>query len=331
MQSHNPRILVVDDEPALRELLLDALADFDVDVSAAASGSEAIAMARSAPVDFIVTDLCLGDSNGLDVLDQLRLHGGDIPAVVMTGQGDARAMSEASRRHPVELMVKPLDVERLRTTIRRELSRRDEGGRWQRRTQRLRQVARSINRDRKQAIEQLQTTCADLTEAYRNLCGQMKDQKTLLTYQQELLHARNDDDVFRLLFRTLVSHSGPLYGVAMACDAQAELHVVGRFGVPQPDGLRFGQALAKPLIDMILANPQCVLMDCTEETELFDESIRKRLVGVTVLAVPLIPAPGEMIGVVVLYRKGEQPFTDEDVALVDSLANPTAIAVERND
>ena len=331
MQRHNSRILVVDDEPDLRELLTDALADGDVEVTTAASGAEAIALAQSNPVDFIVTDLCLGDCTGLEVLDRVRRDGGDVPAVVMTGRGDAQALSEASRHHPVELMVKPLDVERLRDTIRRELSRRDEGGRWRRRTVRLRQVARNINRDRKRVVEQLDTTCADLTEAYRNLCGQMKRQRALLYYQQELLRARDDDDAFRLLFRTLVQQSGPLFGVAMVCDAAAELRVVGRFGVPQPDGLRFGQLLAKPLIDMVLANPQCILLDATDETDLFDESIRKYLVGVNVLAVPLIPAPGEMIGLVVLYRKGEQPFTETDLSLIETLAAPTAIAVERND
>jgi len=82
---------------------------------------------------------------------------------------------------------------------------------------------------------------------------------------------------------------------------------------------------------MVLANPQCILLDATDETDLFDESIRKYLVGVNVLAVPLIPAPGEMIGLVVLYRKGEQPFTEADLALIETLAAPTAIAVERND
>ena len=46
---------------------------------------------------------------------------------------------------------------------------------------------------------------------------------------------------------------------------------------------------------------------------------------------PLIPAPGEMIGLVVLYRKGEQPFCDSDMAMAEMIALPTALAVRRND
>ena len=68
-----------------------------------------------------------------------------------------------------------------------------------------------------------------------------------------------------------------------------------------------------------------------DEMELFDESIQRYLPGITVLAIPLIPAPGEMIGVIMLYRKGEQPFTSEDMELAQLLAFPTAVAVRRND
>ena len=65
--------------------------------------------------------------------------------------------------------------------------------------------------------------------------------------------------------------------------------------------------------------------------EEFDESIRRYLPGVTALVLPLVPAPGELIGLVVLYRKGEQPFLDDDVALAEVVGHPTAIAVRRND
>ena len=72
-------------------------------------------------------------------------------------------------------------------------------------------------------------------------------------------------------------------------------------------------------------------MDLTEDSERFDESIQKYLVGVSVLAIPLIPSEGEMIGVVFLYRKGEQPFTETDIGLAELLASPSAIAIQRND
>jgi len=231
----------------------------------------------------------------------------------------------------VELMTKPLNLDRLRTAIREELSRQARYRRQRRRMCRLRRLARSINSERKNLHRQLDTTCAELATAYQTLSGQLSFQQTVIGYQRELLKARNDDDVFRSLFRLFVRQSGPCFGVAMVCDDQAELRIAGRFGVPKPDGIRFCDALCKPAIDAVLRSPGCTLIDAGEKTELFDPPIRRYLVGVSILAAPLIPHAGEMIGLAVLYRKGEQPFTDRDVALAHIASYPTALAVRRND
>ena len=61
------------------------------------------------------------------------------------------------------------------------------------------------------------------------------------------------------------------------------------------------------------------------------ESIQRYLVGVSALVVPLVPTQGEMIGMVILYRKAEQPFTDEDLSMATMIAPSAARAVARND
>ncbi len=325
------RILVVDDEPALREMLVDALDGGDLRVSAVGSGKEALDLAGRTQVDFVITDLCLGDCTGLDVLDEFRSKVGDVPAVVITGHGDARSLAEASRRRPVEVMLKPLDIDRLRSTIRQELSRRKNEERRRLRDRRLRRLVRYIHHQRKHAAEKLESTCADLTTAYRTLSGRMAIQEQVLDYQHDLLSATNDDDVFRVLFRLFVHHSGPTFGVALVCNTDAELRVIGRFGVPQPDSIRFCEILGAPIINAVLADPQCLLMDATDRLEMFDESIRRYMVGVNVLAVPLVPAEGEMIGMAVLYRKGEQPFCEDDVELAEMISAPTGVAIQRNE
>jgi DNA-binding response OmpR family regulator len=324
-------ILVIDDEPHIRELLVDALSSPDLRVLPAASGKQALELARTEPVDCVIADVGLGGENGLDVLDRLRGELTDLPAVVITGLRDADALEQATRRRPVELMTKPLDVRRLAGTVREALEHRGKYERLIRRNHRLRRLAGRVNRQRKRALKQLDTTCADLTQAYRTLSGQLALQKSVMAYQSELLAARNDDDVFSCLFRTFVRSSGGVQGVAMVCDADAELQVAGRFGVPQPDNPTFCQAVVKPVVHAVLADPRVLLMDAEEEAALFDEGIRRYLPGVSILAVPLLPSDGEMIGLVILYRKGEQPFTDADTALAELVGRPTAVAVRRND
>ncbi len=98
-------VLVVDDEPALRELLTDALTCDNYRIITAASGKEALQQAAISPPDLIVADFNLGDCTGLDVLDALDAR---VPAVVITGRRDPAAMTEASRRRPLEIMSKRL-------------------------------------------------------------------------------------------------------------------------------------------------------------------------------------------------------------------------------
>ncbi len=330
-QGKQARVLIVDDEPLVRELLVDAMDGMDLRISTASSGEEAIGIAIDDPPDIVVTDVRLGDCTGMEMLDQLESTIGNVPAVVISGYADAGMFSEASRRRPIELLTKPLDIDRLRRAINDELDRQADHDRTYQRTRRLRHLARRTNIARKSIHRRLETTCADLTHAYRDLSKQLSVHQLVMSYQHELLAAKNDDDVFRSLFRLLVSRTGPLHGIAMVCDADAQLHVVGRFGVPKPDGGRFCELLSEPVVDAILKEPGCLVIDAGQEAELFDESIRRYLIGLTILAVPLIPAPGELIGIVLLYRKGEQPFVDDDILAVELTAPPTATAVRRND
>jgi len=325
------RILIVDEEPEIRQLLADCLRGPDLHVEAAASAKEALRLGLRHRPDLLVADLNLGDSSGLEVIEKLRGAVGDLPALVITGQREVQTLAEATKHKPVEVMTKPLDLAHLRDCVHRELAGREHRRRAERRTQRLRRLARGANQQRKDAQKQLDGTCSDLAHSYRALSEQLAVQQVQMTYQHDLLAAKSDDDVFRALFRTFVKKSGPVFGIALVCDADAELQVVGRFGVPGPDSGNFCHALVRPVISMVLQNPRAAQFDAGEQVEDFDPSIRKYLTGLTVLAVPLLPASGEMIGLVVLYRKGEQPFTEEDVALAEIISTPTAIAVKRND
>jgi len=324
-------VLIVDDEPALRDLLADALEPGLYDLRIASSGREAIDLAAGFRPDLVVTDLRLGDCTGLDVIDQLRQTQPNIPAVVISGYADTAARRQASRRRWVEVLDKPLNIDRLREAVSQELARHGHDGRLRRRVDRLRQVARTINAKRKTLQSQLDTTCEQLTRGYRQLNRQMSVQKTLLAYQQELIAARNDDDVFRALFAAFVQQSGPIFGVAMVCDSDAELQLAGRFGVPRPDGQPFCLALARPVVEDVLVDPTSRHFEPIDRIDRYDEKLHRYLVGVSVLTIPLLPNPGQLIGLVVLYRKGEQPFTPEDIALADRIAKPTAIAVQKNE
>ena len=325
-RSDPARVLVVDDEEAICTALAEALVSPDVLVDSATSRAAAADAARRRRPDLLVVDLGLPDGSGLDVIDDLRGDRADLPAVIITGWSDPTALSDASRRRPVEVLTKPLDLERLSRTVRDELGRRGADRQARRRRRRLRQRARRARRD---AFRTLRDACTDLTGAYRGLQGDLQRREAVIAYQTRLLGCADVDAVFTRLFGLFVERSGMVFGVAMLCDAEAQLQMVGRFGVPFPDEPDFCQSLAGAAADDVVERPEVKVLDATQHIEIFPPELHRRLPGVTLLAMPLMTDETSLIGLVVLYRKGEQPFTDDDVALAGLIASPTAIAAAR--
>ena len=124
-------VLVVDDEPAIVDIVRDYLVDAGFRVSSARSGEDAMRLVRSIVPDLIVLDLGLPGVDGLDVARALR-QSSSVPIIVLTARAD-----EADRVVGLELgaddyVVKPFSprelLARIRAVLRRSAARHDEGG-----------------------------------------------------------------------------------------------------------------------------------------------------------------------------------------------------------
>jgi DNA-binding response OmpR family regulator len=80
-----PLILIVDDELLIRESLADYLTDCGYETLTAAAGEEALELYETRNVAAMVTDLCLGGSDGLVLINALRERGETVPIIVMSG------------------------------------------------------------------------------------------------------------------------------------------------------------------------------------------------------------------------------------------------------
>jgi DNA-binding NtrC family response regulator len=79
------RILIVDDEPQIRTLLVQALKGRNFDTSAAASGTEAKRAVSDQAPDLIISDLQLEDTDGLQLIEEFRKSHPAIPVILLTG------------------------------------------------------------------------------------------------------------------------------------------------------------------------------------------------------------------------------------------------------
>ena len=115
-----PRILIVDDEPSMREWLRIALKR-EGDVVVAANGREAIERLQSEPIDLLLSDIRMPDVSGVDVLRAAKAASPDIVAFMMTAFASTDTAVEAMRLGAVDYFTKPFNVDELRIKIRQHL------------------------------------------------------------------------------------------------------------------------------------------------------------------------------------------------------------------
>ena len=119
------RVLVVDDEPKIVEVVRDYLADAGFAVTTATDGPAALDQARAATPDLVVLDLGLPGLNGLDVARELRRRTPTVPIVMLTARGDELDRVLGLELGADDYIVKPFSPRELVARVRAVLRRTD--------------------------------------------------------------------------------------------------------------------------------------------------------------------------------------------------------------
>ncbi len=116
-----PRLLIVDDEPALREVLSLRIEGWGFDTLTAADGTEARAVIERHDPDLVISDVVLPDLSGLELLKRLKGQDGLRPVILITAHGSIDAAVDAMKRGADDFLTKPLDYTKLQVTVRAAL------------------------------------------------------------------------------------------------------------------------------------------------------------------------------------------------------------------
>ena len=124
------RVLVVDDEPAIRRFLRTSLSSQGYLVTECEDGRSALESLRKSPVDVLVLDLTLPDIDGFEVIRQLRERGSALPIIVLSSRTDEGGKVRALDLGADDYVTKPFGVEellaRIRTSLRHRLQQQGE-------------------------------------------------------------------------------------------------------------------------------------------------------------------------------------------------------------
>lgn len=114
------RVLLVEDEEPIAQLVQEVLMEFGAEVHWAADGLQARDLLQRISFDLILTDLIFTRTGGLDLIRWVRQRDAAVPIVAMTGFG-AEAAQEAMKAGATDSILKPFEMHRLRRVISRHM------------------------------------------------------------------------------------------------------------------------------------------------------------------------------------------------------------------
>ena len=117
-----PKVLVADDDAAMREVMALALVKEGFRVTRASTAAEASSAVGTTVFDLVVADIYLGDGTGLDVVDALHEAGAATPVILVTARGTVETAATARSQGVFDYLAKPFALDRFLSRVRAALA-----------------------------------------------------------------------------------------------------------------------------------------------------------------------------------------------------------------
>jgi len=115
------KILVVDDDPNILEVIRARLEAQDYDITTAMTAAEALAKAGEESFNLVITDLRLASTDGLELMEDLLLLNPDLPVIILTAYGSIAGAVTAIKKGAYSYLTKPFDPKELLIKVRNAL------------------------------------------------------------------------------------------------------------------------------------------------------------------------------------------------------------------
>src|SRR6185436_8909309 len=122
-----PKVLVIDDESAIRDSLKMILEYEDYEFVGASNGPDGIALVQKDRPDVVLLDIKMPNMDGLEVLRKLRAMDDTLPVIIVSGHGTTSTAVEAIKLGALDYLDKPLGSERVIVTLRNALKQQELG------------------------------------------------------------------------------------------------------------------------------------------------------------------------------------------------------------
>jgi len=321
-----PRVLVVDDEPGLLELVTDVVGRAgNCQLLTAGDLRQAEKILASEEIDLLLTDVYLPDGNGMSLLSQLHDRHPRASAVVITGSPSVTGTISAFRAGVADFLLKPFSADLLLERINTALDRQANAQRGEMRMARLRGVVKKLNLSRHTISKKVDLLCNDLVAAYGELSRQVDTVRMQEGFRRLLGGASDLEQLLCHAMDWILRHAG-YCNVAVwlaAEDQQFELGAYMKYTIPGEPELTSAMRLG--LVPMVNREGSIHLFG-SEVRDQLTPAEYKLLAGQEILGINCTYL-GESLAAVVMFRDEKAPFTDEDVAMIRAISPIFAVAL----
>src|SRR5213080_3521544 len=116
-----PSLLVIDDDRSVIPLIRSACKSLPIDIIAADTAEEGLKLLKSRQPDVLLLDVMLPGITGLELFEQVRKIDERVPVIFMTAGSESDTAIEAMKLGALDYLMKPLDVDRIKTLVEQAL------------------------------------------------------------------------------------------------------------------------------------------------------------------------------------------------------------------
>lgn len=314
-----PRVLVVDDEPSLHELVRDVIGqNSDCQIVSASSLKEARKILESQTIQLVLLDMHLPDGDGMTLLPVVREKQPAAQSVIITGHASLDGAIGAMRAGVSDFLAKPFTAEHLRDRVKRALQRNTLAAKIDKRLVRLRSAVRGLNLSRRMVSKKVDLLCNDLVAAYGELSKQLDGVRTQEAFRKLLDGAADLEQLLCHAMDWILRHCG-YSNVAIwlsAEDGESELGAYMKYTIAGDK--EFTESMKQSLLPLV-QREGFVHLEASELAQHLSEPECKHLAGQSLIAVNCTYL-GETLATIVIFRDSRSPFVDDDAAMLKAIS-----------
>lgn len=121
----NKQILVVDDDPAVLDILFQYMKMIELDALCVSSGERALEEFRKGRFDIVISDIKMANMNGLELLSEIKRLEYDVPFIIITGYPTIETVIEAMKNGATDYLVKPFQFDEIKLKVERALAEKE--------------------------------------------------------------------------------------------------------------------------------------------------------------------------------------------------------------